>query len=206
MERKRLLAINERGLGDSASTFVLHERRSLLLQFFVGFTNKILVAGIVLLLISSLVLLATGPGIGRGGPSAIGLDGNIVSASNDTNKTLLTELLSPGVPDGPILSTVLNTIADNGDIVDNVLVTGFVFKDTRGVVLKSIRDGDTTSNRSTLVDLLHHSLLTRDLSVLVDLVSVVLVRNEASLTGHAVLALEHGAALNTIIVTTSSVD
>lgn len=90
--------------------------------------------------------------------------------------------------------------------MDNVLVTGGVFKYTRGVVLKSIRDSDTTGNRSTLVDFLHHGLLTRDLSVLVYLVSVVLIRNEASLTGHAILALKHGAALNTIIVSTSSVD
>jgi hypothetical protein len=41
---------------------------------------------------------------------------------------------------------------------------------------------------------------------LVDLVSVVLIRDKASLSGHAVLALEHGAAFNTVIVTTSSID
>lgn len=206
MERKRLLTIDKRCLRDSASTLVLHERGTLLLQFFVSFTNKILVAGIVLLFIRSDMFLTTGPGVGRSSPGAIGLDGNVILASDNTNKTLLTELLSPRVPDGPILGSILNTVANNGDIVNNVLVTSGIFEDTRGVVLKSIGDGDTTCNRSTLVDLLHHGLLTRDLSVLVNLVSVVLIRDEASLTGHAVLALEHGAALNTIIVTTSSID
>jgi len=53
---------------------------------------------------------------------------------------------------------------------------------------------------------LHHSFLARDLTVLVNIVSVVGVRDEASLAGHAVLTLEHGGALGAVIVTTSSVD
>jgi hypothetical protein len=113
LERKRLLAVNERSFRNSASTFVFHERGSLLLQFFVGFTDEILVAGIILLFISSDVLLATRPGIGRGCPGTIGLDGDIVLASDNTNKTLLTELLTPRVPDGPIFGTILNTISNN---------------------------------------------------------------------------------------------
>jgi hypothetical protein len=41
---------------------------------------------------------------------------------------------------------------------------------------------------------------------LVNIVSVVGIRDEATLSRHAVLALEHGAALGAIIVSTSSVD
>jgi hypothetical protein len=119
---------------------------------------------------------------------------------------LLTEVFTPGVSYSPVFGAILNTIAYDRDIVNDVLVTGLIFKDTRGVVLKSIRDSDTTSNGTSLVNLLHHSLLSRDFAILVNLVSVVGVGYEAALSGHAVLTLEHGAALGAIIVSTSSVD
>jgi hypothetical protein len=169
-------------------------------------TYKVLVARIVLLLIGGDVLLAASPGIGSSGPGAVGLNGDVVLTSKNADESLFTEVLTPRVPDGPVLGAVLDTITDDRDVMDNVLVTGLILIDARGVVLKSIRDSDTTSNGSTLVDFLHHGFLTRDLAELGNLVSVVLIGNEASLSGHAVLALEHGAALNTVIVSTSSVD
>lgn len=190
---------------DTASALLGHERVGLHeLLSILG--HSVLVARIVLLFISGDVFLAGGPGVDGGSPSAVSFNGNVVSASDNTDETILTEVFTPGVSNGPVLLAVLNTVADNGDIVDDVLVTGLILEDTRGIVLESIGDSDTASNGATLVDLLHHSFLTRDLAVLINVIGVVRVRDEASLAGHAVLALEHGGALGAIIVTTSSVD
>jgi len=155
---ERLLTFSEESLLDTASTLLgeegvgLHDLLSIL-------GHGVLVAGIVLLLIGGDVLLAGGPGIDGGSPGAVRLDGNVVLASDDTDETLLTVVFTPRVSDGPVLGAVLNTIADDGDIVDDVLVTGLVLEDTRGIVLEGIGDGDTTSNGTSLIDLLHHGLL-----------------------------------------------
>jgi hypothetical protein len=190
---KGLLTTLEERLGNTASVLLLHEAGFLLHGLISTIESSgVLVARIVLLIICGDVLLVGSPGIGRGGPSAISLDSDVVGTSDNSNEALLTEVLSPRVPDSPVLGTVFDTITDDGDIMDNVLVTSLIFEDTRGVVLKSVRDSDTAGNRSTLVDLLHHGFLTRDLAILIDLVGIELIRDKASFTGHAVLALEHG--------------
>ena len=54
-----------------------------------------------------------GPGILRGGPSAIRLDVDIVGASADSEESLLTTVSSPRVSDKPVLLAGLLSVADN---------------------------------------------------------------------------------------------
>jgi len=53
---------------------------------------------------------------------------------------------------------------------------------------------------------LHHSFLTKNLTILINIISIIKIKDKTSLAGHAVFALEHGGALGAIIVTTSSVN
>ena len=90
--------------------------------------------------------------------------------------------------------------------MDNVHVAGFIAEDSTGVVLKSIRDGNTAGNGTSLVDFLHHFLLALDLTELVNTVDEVLVGDEACLTGVAVTADVHSRADLTVVETTGAVD
>lgn len=58
--------------------------------------------------------------------------------------------------------------------------------------------GNAAGNRSALVDLIHHVLLTGQSTVLINLVNTVLLWNVASFTRVAVSAHFHGGALLTI--------
>lgn len=89
--------------------------------------------------------------------------------------------------------------------MDNVHVTGSVLVDSSSVVFKGLRYRDTAGDGASLVDLLHHVLLTLDGSELVDSVLVVGVRDEARLVGVAVSALLNGGALDSVVVASSSV-
>mmetsp|Transcript_14441 Transcript_14441/g.22391 ORF Transcript_14441/g.22391 Transcript_14441/m.22391 type:complete len:297 (-) Transcript_14441:30-920(-) len=151
--------------------------------------------------------LGLGPGVLGGGPGAVSLDGDVVGASHDSEKTVLTPVGSPGVSDGPELLAVFNTPSDDGDIVDDVDVAGGVLVDTSGVVLEGVGHGDTASDGASLVDFLHHLVLTSDLTVLLGSVDLVLVGGEAVLLARgAVLAHDDGGALLTVIVASGSVD
>jgi hypothetical protein len=113
---------------------------------------------------------------------------------------------TPRVSNGPVLGAILNTEADNRDVVDDVLVTGLVIEDTTSVVLEGSWNGDTAGNWTSLVDLLQHSLLTFDLAVLVGVVDLVVVLVPASIGWGAVLAHDLLGAFGTVIVTSGSVD
>jgi hypothetical protein len=112
---------------------------------------------------------------------------------------------TPRVSDEPVLVAILDTISDNGDIVDNFKVTRVITEDATIVVLESIWDGDTASKGTSLVNLLHHIFFTSDLTVFINTVGVIVVWNEASLTGVAITAIAHGRASLTVVVTTGHV-
>lgn len=95
-----------------------------------------------------------------GGPSAIRLDVDVVGASTDAEESIFTPVSAPRVTDKPVLLASLLSIADNGDVVHNLQITGSVTEDTTSVVLKSLGHGNTASNRTSLVDFLDHVLLT----------------------------------------------
>ena len=90
--------------------------------------------------------------------------------------------------------------------MDDVLITGLVIEDTTSVFFKSIWHGDTTGNWTSLVDLLHHGSLTRDMAVLIGVVDLVVVLVKASLGWVAVLAHDLLGAFGTVVVTSGSVD
>jgi len=90
--------------------------------------------------------------------------------------------------------------------VHDVQVTGVVTVDSAGVVLESIRDGDTARDGSSLDDFLHHVGLSNDFSVLIDSVGEVLVGDEAGLAWVAVSAHFHGGACLAIVKTTRLVN
>jgi hypothetical protein len=164
------------------------------------------VVRVVLLLISGGVPLSLGPGVLGSGPSAIGLDSDVVGASADTEETFLTPVGTPRVSYEPVRLSIFFAITNNGDIVDNVGVTSLVAENAASVVLKSLRNGNTASNRSSLVDFLHHVLLTGDVTELINSVDEILVGDEACLTWVAVTADVHGGANLSVVETTSAVD
>jgi len=90
--------------------------------------------------------------------------------------------------------------------VDDVLVTGLVIEDTASVVLEGSWNGNTASNWTSLVDFLHHGLLTGDFTVLISVIDLVVILIEASLRWVAVLAHDLLGALGTVVVTSGSVD
>ena len=114
---------------------------------------------------------------------------------------------APGVSDDPVLSSILNTIPDDRDIVYYIKVASGVLVDTTSVSFKRIGNGNTASNGTALEYLLHHVLLTGDRSELIDLVHTVLVRNEAwATTWLAILANVDRSAFDAVVVTASLVN
>jgi len=87
-----------------------------------------------------------------------------------------------------------------------VHISRIVTVDAAGVVIERLGDSYTASNGSTLVDLLHHVVLSIDKVIFVDAVHSVLIRDEAGLTRVAVAAHVHSAANLTIVMTSGSVD
>jgi hypothetical protein len=168
--------------------------------------DSLVIASVVLLSVSGGVPLSLGPGILGSGPSAIGLDSDVVRASADTEETFLTPVGTPRVSYEPVRLSIFFAITNNGDIVDNVLVTRLVAVNAASVVLKSLRNGNTAGNGTSLVDFLHHVLLTGDVTEFINSVDEILVWDEACLTWVAVTADVHGRANLTVVETTSAVD
>lgn len=161
---------------------------------------------VVLLSLGGLMPLLLGPGVLGGGPGAVRLDGDVVGASADAEESFLAPVSTPGVADEPVGGAVLLTVTDDGDVVDDVQVTSIVTVNATGVVLEGLGDSDTASNGASLVDLLHHVLLTGDSAEFVNTVDEVLVGDEAGLAGVAVTAHVHGGADLTVVETAGAVD
>jgi len=84
--------------------------------------------------------------------------------------------------------------------------TGFVVEDTTSVVLEGIWNGNSAGNWSSLVDLIHHGLLTTDGGVFVDSVDVVFFWDKAFVGAViAVSAYNIVGTLNSGIMSTSLV-
>ena len=112
----------------------------------------------------------------------------------------------PRVSHDPVLSSVLDTEADNRDVMNDVQVTGLIPEDAAGVSLEGIGYSDTASDGAALVDLLQQLVLTRHRIELVDSIDVVGIRNEAGLMWLAVLADINRCAFNTVVVAASLID
>jgi len=204
----------ERGAFDTAS--LLGGLQEVFLDDFTGlgrssrlgeFVDFLVVSGVVLLSLSGLVELLGSPGVLGGDPRAVLLNGDVVCTSFDLGETLVTPVRSPGVSHEPVLLAVLDTVSDDGDGVDLLLVSGSIGVDSLSAEgLERIRDGDSTGDRSASGDLLHHVLLSLNITVLIGVVSLVSIGDEAGFSGVAVSAVLHGGALLSVVVTSSLVD
>ena len=168
--------------------------------------DGVVVVGVVPLLIRGDMPRLLSPGVLRSGPGAVALDGDVVGATADAEETILTPVLTPGVADEPVLLAILLTVTNDGDVVDDVEVASVITVDATSVFLEGVGDGNTASNGTSLVDLLHHSLLARDHAVLLNTVHKVLVGDEAGLARVAVAAHVHGGADLTVVETTGTID
>jgi hypothetical protein len=154
------------------------------------------------------VLNTFSPGVLGSGPGAVRLDGNVVGATANANKSVLSVMATPGVTYSPVLLSgdLVNTISDNRDVVDDVHVSGLVTVDARLVVLKRLGHGDTAGDGATLHNFLHHVNLSDDFTELFDSVNVVGVRDVASLTRGAVTADVHSGAQLAVVEALGAVD
>ena len=158
--------------------------------------DSLVVLGIVLLLISGLVPHLVGPGVDWGGPGAVGLDGDVVDATAHAEEAFFSPGGAPGVTDVPeLLAVFIDAPADDGDQVDELLIASIITVDTTSVLFEGLWHGNVASDGTTLVNLLHHLLLSVVVAELVNLEDAILVWHIASLTWSAVSALAHGRAL-----------
>ena len=168
--------------------------------------DGVVVVGVVPLLIRGDMPRLLSPGVLRSGPGAVALDGDVVGATADAEETILTPVLTPGVADEPVLLAILLTVSNDGDVVDDVEVASVITVDATSVFLEGVGDGNTASNGTSLVDLLHHSLLARDHAVLLNTVHEVLVGDEAGLARVAVTTHSHSRADLTVVKTATKID
>jgi len=207
------LTFSESRLGDTASLGLVlieeilsHDGVGVLVLGLGHVVDNGVVSLVVLLFVSGGVLNSISPGVERLSPVATGLDGDVVLSLDDTDETIFTPVGTPGVSDSPERSVTLNTPSNNGDDVDNFLITSQILVDSTGVVLKGIGDGDVASNGSSGVDFSHHSGLTLNVAPGLDVVLVVLGGDVASFTGFAITAETHGGAAETVVKTTALVN
>jgi len=149
---------------------------------------------VVLFIVSGLMPDSVRPGVLGSGPVASLLNTNVVHTLADAEETFLTPVGSPRVPYQPVFVAIFFTVANDGNNVDRFGDASVVAVNASSVVVKGLGHSDIASNGTSLVDLLHHVLLTRDIAEFVNTVDHVLVGHEASLTRVAVAANVHGRA------------
>jgi len=76
----------------------------------------------------------------------------------------------------------------------------------RSIVLEESRYCNTTSDRSSLVNFLNHCIFSMNVSILINGVCVIFIRNEAWFMRVAVFACIDGRAYFAVVVSSGSVD
>ena len=82
--------------------------------------------------------------------------------------------------------------SDDRNVVNLVHVTSIIAVDSSSVIFEGLWDGDSTSNWTSLVNLLHHCVLASDSAKLINSIDQVLVWHEACLARVAVSTDVHG--------------
>lgn len=80
------------------------------------------------------------------------------------------------------------------------LSAGSVVEDTSSIVYEFLGDGDGTGDRASVEDFVDHVFFSVDVSVLVDAVDLGSFLGPAAFLGEAVLALDHGGASDSVVV------
>jgi hypothetical protein len=91
--------------------------------------------------------------------------------------------------------------------MNKILVTSSITVDTiTAESLERVRNGNTTGDRSTSSNFLHHVVFSFNVSILISWVDLVFIRNKASFTRVAVSAVLHSWAFLSIVKATSLVN
>jgi hypothetical protein len=152
------------------------------------------------------VELNVGPGINWSGPSAVTFNSNVVDSSDNSEESLFTPVSSPRVSYGPELDSVFNSKSNDRDFVYEADISSSVFINTASVVLKGLRYCNSASNRSSLIDFLDHVFFSGNFTEFFDSINVIGVWYEAWIVRVAVLANSDVRALNSIVMSSGSVD
>jgi hypothetical protein len=197
------LTSGESSLSDTAST--ISERLLFTRVLGLGeWVDSLVVVGIILLLLSGGV--DAGPVVNGDSPIAVRFNVEVVNTSDDSEETLLTPVGAPRVTNSPELDTVLNTVTNNGNNVVGIQESSLIVEDTTIVVIKGLVGSDLTSEGTTLVKFVLNSRFASDVAVLLNVVFVVLLGDDASFTGSAVSAVRHSRATNTVVPASTLVD
>ena len=114
---------------------------------------------------------------------------------------------TPRVSDIPELNAIFLTPSDDSNFMNCVdVVTRCIVVNTTYIVIQSLRYSDRASERTTLVQLIHHSLFAVNMTVLIDTVDVILGWDIASLTRLAIATKTHGAATDAVIMSSCLVN
>ena len=162
--------------------------------------NSFIVIWIILLFLSCYMLDTFGPGIKRSTPVATWFNGNIIYSSNNSEKSVFSPMRSPWISDIPKLNSIFFTPADNSYLMHCVKITCSVVINSSNIVIKRLWDCDWASERTSLVQLIHHSFFTMNMTILINTVNIVFRRDIASLTWFAVAAESHRTATNSVIM------
>jgi len=145
------------------------------------------------------------PSISRLSPRAISLNIEIIFASDQSEISSLSPIASPWVSDNPILNSILFSPSCDTDIVIKFNSAGLIFKNPTCVVDERCSNGNSTSDRSSLNDLVHHGLFSLNNAVFINSINFGFGLRPASFIGQAVLALDLSRTTNSIIMTKSLV-
>jgi len=166
--------------------------------------DGLVVVDVVLLRISGGV--NAGPVVDGDSPIAVRFNVEVVNASGDSEETLFTPVRAPRVTNSPELNTVLDTVSNNGNNVVGINESSIIVENTTIVVIKGLVGSDLTSKRTTLVKFVLNSRFASDVTVLLNVVLVVLLGDNASSSGGAVSAERHSRATNTVVPASTLVD
>ena len=166
----------------------------------------VFVPWIFLFCVCGLVHFRLCPCILRNSPRTITFDVNVVFASHYFDKPWISKSSSPRIPNEPIFDSVFYSITNHRNLMSNLHFTSSIFENTTCITMKFGCSRNTTSNRSSLVDFLHHIFFSFDSAVLIYSINIVRVRNEAISMRVTISADVDRSALHAIVMSSRSVD
>jgi len=146
------------------------------------------------------------PGVFRGSPSTIAFDSNIVNSSNNSEESVFTKMRAPGVSNSPVFDSIFDAKTDHRNVMNEINISSCVIENSTGVVFQSIWNSNTTGDRASLVDFLHHGFFSFDMAIFIRLIDFVIISNEASFSRRTVLADSHVRTFLSVVMSSSSVD
>jgi len=160
--------------------------------------NFLVIARVILFLLSGNVTDTFGPSVDGSSPVAAALNCDIVASTNNTEETIFSPVAAPRVANAPVGNTVLLSPSDNRNFMNSMNITSDVVEDAAFVFVEAFGHSDGASKRTSLHELVHHSLFSLNVTILIYTILIVAWRNVASLSRFAVAAHLHGRAILTV--------